>query len=660
MNGIQKFRQQYPGAYDDVPDDVLAGKLYDKFYAGNMDRADFDQRMGLYSLETHADAAAARGDTEAQKEIEDLKSSQDGSEWSIPAQALASFAEGGTFGWNQEAYAKMDETRGKGSYDDRLKAWEGEYNKISPWVRIPGNIAGGIAGTAALSGLAPALPVMAPAIKYGLLGAGEGAISGAGYSPDDRLGGAAIGGVLGGALGVAAPYLAQGVKKLWHGVTHPRKAPTQGAARLSKALTQDGDTPEALMSRYLEASKARPDASLADAGGDAVKGILEDVAQNPGAGRSIVVDRLTKKQQGQIARISSDLKSLSGTSKTAYQSVVDVMGKRAQEATPLYKEAFEFDASQSPQLVKAWEAATQTGWGKALLNSKNLKKTLQTKYGFSDHTKAPLMAVVDAWKDQADDLIGASIRKGQNHQASVLTAMKNNLLQVVDDANPAYAQARSAWAGHTQFLNQIDEGKNILSSKVSAEEFVANFAKLNGSEKEAYRLGAISTLINKMESVSYNLPDLTKALRSPAMRAKIAAMMPTEEASQKWLSRLEYEINTSETARRALGNSATARRQALRSEAEDLVRDLTIDFISGSPHGSTSIIGSVLRQGSKFVGGKVHEKSRRVLGDLLTKPHPEMNSLLSELQKQATPVDPNTLTAITAGGAQAAAPRDWE
>jgi hypothetical protein len=43
---IQEFKQQYP-AYKDIPDDVLADKLYNKFYSTAMSREDFNKKLGM-------------------------------------------------------------------------------------------------------------------------------------------------------------------------------------------------------------------------------------------------------------------------------------------------------------------------------------------------------------------------------------------------------------------------------------------------------------------------------------------------------------------------------------------------------------------------------------------------------------------------------------
>jgi hypothetical protein len=84
--------------------------------------------------------------------------------------------------------------------------------------------------------------------------------------------------------------------------------------RPRRALVRDADTPESLAARAADLYATGPGvATLADAGGENVKGLLERVAQTPGAGRTIVVPALTERQQGQMGRIVGDLGELTGT-----------------------------------------------------------------------------------------------------------------------------------------------------------------------------------------------------------------------------------------------------------------------------------------------------------------------------------------------------------
>jgi hypothetical protein len=72
----------------------------------------------------------------------------------------------------------------------------------------------------------------------------------------------------------------------------------------------------------------------ADAGGENVRGLVERVAQTPGAGRTIIKPALTERQQDQMGRFVGDLRELTGTERTAYQAVDQTLASRAKAATP--------------------------------------------------------------------------------------------------------------------------------------------------------------------------------------------------------------------------------------------------------------------------------------------------------------------------------------
>src|SRR6185312_14535730 len=154
-----------------------------------------------------------------------------------------------------------------------------------------------------------------------------------------------------------------------------------------------------------------------------------------------------------------------------------------------------------------------------------------------------------------------------------------------DAANPNYAAARSAWAGPSSYLDAIEQGKNILNNKLGAEEWRGIVAGMNPAEQEAVRIGAVSAIRSKMGNDAAKLSDLTKHLRSPEMREKVSAIMPSQEAADSWAKRLDFEIGSSELTGRALKNSATARRLAEREDANGIVGDLVLEFATGGSGG---------------------------------------------------------------------------
>ena len=600
----------------------------------------------------------------------------DGRDWKpVPASkgvmgyiddAVRSVASGVTFGYADELAAKMDELTGRGgTYEQNVARERARDAQIPAAVRIPGEVAGGIASTvaaapvaaAALPGrIAQTLRGLPEVLKYFGLGAAEGALAGAGGATEgERLSGAATGAAVGGAVGAAAPSVVRGVTTVARNVAGAVRPSSGAAADIGRAIARDETTPAALLARQTAAEAERPGvATIADAGGENVRGLVERVAQTPGAGRTQVVPALTSRQEQQADRLVTDLRTLTGTARTATQAIDDTIAARATAAKPLYDDAFKFDASASPEIVDAWKSATATGYGQALTRSKDYRLLLQTEYGIKNPADAPLMVQIDAWKRLADDTVSAAKRDAPN-RARVVGKMRDGLLEIVDEANPAYKAARNAWAGPSAYLDAIEEGRGILSSKVSADEFAAKFSKLSDADKDAQRIGAISAIISKIGNDTAKLPDITKYLRSKEMQGKIAAIMPTDAAAQAWKTRLGFEVNASELTGRALGNSATARRLAEKEDAQGIVGDLVMDSLTSSVS-TIGVLRRVLTAGPRWLRDTIRSRTDKEIADILLNPDraAELPAIIQRAQTMKRATGTRGAASATAGGVQVA------
>jgi hypothetical protein len=372
------------------------------------------------------------------------------------------------------------------------------------------------------------------------------------------------------------------------------------SADLGRAIVRDADTPAALAARLAEAQAERPGvATIADVGKENVRGLLERVAQTPGAGRTTVVPALTQRQQGQMGRLSNDLRELTGTRQTAMQAIDQTMAGQVEAAAPLYQQAYEAGdraiwspvlerLSSSPTIqaamrgaVRVWrDVAVAEGYG-GMNPGALVDRGGQLSFLNGRVPVFPNLQFWDYTKRIIDDQISTAVRAGQNQKVRTLTSLQNTLRNELDTQVPAYSQARAAWAGPARYLDAIEEGRNILSPRVAADEFAARVASLSTGEQEAIRIGAVSSIIGKMGTDAAKLGDMTKYLRSPEVRAKIAAIMPDEETAARFMQRLDFEVSASELTGRSLGNSATARRLAEGKDAESLTADLVMSALSG-------------------------------------------------------------------------------
>jgi hypothetical protein len=524
--------------------------------------------------------------------------------------AVRSIASGMTFGYADKLAAKMDELTGRGgTYEQNIKKERAKTEAIPSAIKIPGEIAGGVtaaiastpftAPAAAVTGLSK-LPGLARAM---LGGAGAGALYGAGNTDTGAVDtavsaatGAGIGAVAGGVLSSAGRV-----------VSHLRNPAGRAEIEINRALQRDNMTPQSAAS----ALKSAPgEATLADVGGENVKGLVERVAQTQGAGRTEVVPYLTERQSQQANRIADDLKSLTGSKRTAFQATTQTIAERSKDATPLYQKAYadgekviwspELERlSSAPAVQRAMKSAVSEwqdhvvadGYGSvnpgAMSDSSGILKMLNGKVPvfpnlqFWDYTKRALARSASM-----------AFSAGDTTTSRALGKIERALRSELDTAVPSYATARASWSGPSAYLDALETGKNILSRKITAEEFAASLRSAGSeSERQGIREGAVSAIIAQLESDPAKMADMTKYLRSTAMRGKVAAIMPTPRLAQEWNRRLGFEVGSSELTGRALGNSATARRLAEQQDAS-IIGDLVLDAMQGHP---TSIVTKLLK-----------------------------------------------------------------
>lgn len=615
----------------------------------------------------------------------------DGKAWQpVPAQskgvlghvddAVRSIANGLTFGYADELSAKMDELTGRGgTYEQNVAKERARDQQIPAAISIPGEIAGAVGSTvlaapaAAASGALRAAQALPAFARFGSLGAAEGALAGSGNATEgQRLQGAGTGAAIGGFVGASAPKIIDTLAKGGRAIRNALSPEANVSADLTRAIARDADDPASLMARVNDQSIDRPGiATLADAGGENVRGLVERVAQTPGAGRTQVVPALTGRQQGQAIRLSHDLRSLTGTTRTAHQAITEVTAERAAAARPLYQQAYDEGdrvlwspalerLTGAPSFQRAMRRAVQSwkdqaiadGYG-AMSPGTLVENGIIRFQGSAGVPAFPNLQFWDYTKRILDDQVRTAINSGQGQKAQALTRITQSLRDELDNLGPeTYRAARDAWAGPSRYLDAIEEGRNILRTNISSEELAASLPRMTTAEREGFRIGAIAAIIGRMGNDSAKLGDMTKYLRSPEVRAKIAAIMPNEEAAREWARRLDFEVSSSELTGRALGNSATARRLAERQDADNLAGDLVMDALTGTPQ---SFVKKVIGAGPKWLRDTLRSRADAMLADVLTNPA-RVNDLPDVLRQTGNisikPISDRTNAAVTAGGTE--------
>ncbi|HEX8542684.1 MAG TPA: hypothetical protein VF671_13365 [Pseudomonas sp.] len=582
-------------------------------------------------------------------------------------QPLVSIPENGSSAetWRQRYDANVANQRAQ------LKAGQDQH----PVASIAGSVVGGIA-PALLSG---GMSVGASAASAGarqttgramLRGAGTGAAYGALYGfgtaegdIGDRVPGALQGAALGGLVGGAVPAVIGTAKGVKNAVFNPE---VRAQAQLNRALDRDNLTPEQFRSQFDELAARQPDTAIpADAGGENVSGLVERLANTPGQARTAIVDTLNARQAGQGARVEAILQKVTGTNKSAYQATDDVLKERAATAAPLYAAAHAEDVPWSPALENLMtRPAMQSAYRDAETKAANQGRQFDGNFidiapdGSVIAKRVPKTGDLDIIKQNLDGQIETLLGSNQRSKARDIIGIKNELLGIMDASAPTYAKARASFAGHTEYANAIDNGKTLLNTGKNAEQWGAEFSRLNPSEQEATRIGVVSAITDKIRNTRGALPDIASFLRTPEGRSKIAAILPNDAARKQWTQSLDHEMQISGLTRRATGGSATARRIAEQEDASGLIEDLAVVALS-SGASTASIMHTLLRTLPRKAGAKLNERSNRVLAKALTSPD-GLNALTGVLPRAMVGGTVPAIAGVAAGqyGASAAERRN--
>jgi hypothetical protein len=309
---------------------------------------------------------------------------------------------------------------------------------------------------------------------------------------------------------------------------------------IAQALAKDGLSPE--QANIMLQKINRNELTLADVG-ENTRALLRRATAAPGMARMEAKGELAARESGRVDRVSDDLRQLMSGSKDFYTDVQDLIKQRRTDADALYEAAYAnppaFTPDTAPQLMKLREyPAFKTAMKKAekdLANRGMDPKDPQYALRGLHHTKLAL-----------DDMIGEAMRAGKNNEAATLIEMKRKLLEDLEKASPAYKTARLAYAGDSEMLTAMEEGRNVYKmSEPELRKFVNRF-KDNPSEMDSFRAGIAQGMLEKIR-VAGPVADPFKTLLSRDAEAKLRRAFRDDDAFDEFKKRLLTEQRMLET-----------------------------------------------------------------------------------------------------------------
>ncbi len=523
-----------------------------------------------------------------------------------------------TFGFGDELAGLMSQITGgdyasaKQQYLDRLAGFERQNPKAALGAQLTGGLGTGLLGGIKLAGTKLGQAAMSNLQRSGLLGrfakgagysggAGlfTGGLRGAGEAetisdiPTEAIETGVEEGVTAAIFGPIVGEFATQIPKLASFVRNAKNPEIRAAYQIERALLNSGQSKEEVAETI---ANLGDNGTLADV--DGVTSLLETLSLVEGKSQTFInKDKITTKKE--------------------------LLKLRKEQASPLYKEAFEIGIEPSETLNRIYKAVSvnddlvssikEMSKLEVLLEGKKVDPNVFTKEG--------TLPTLEGWqtiKEGLDDKIDALYRQGDSKKANKYREIRSKLLNELDTQNPIYKKARNIYAGAKQIEDVIDESKNFLNK--SSDEFIEEIAKYNPAEMEAVKVGVVQAIKDKVEKGQWT-HDAVKVFRRQDIEKKMRALFANkenpevgEELFNNFMNKIDGLSRQQQTFDAVRGNSKTAERLAkLKALEEDSFIDTVVaeSIATGSPE---FVVGrNLLRSGAEAYSEA--RKRMRPLGD---------------------------------------------
>jgi hypothetical protein len=522
----------------------------------------------------------------------------------VTPQSIGQYLQGATLNFSDELLGTLNSLFGKKPGVISQAAKESGYGDISPRqagiglerlaleqrasekpVRsIAEQVVGGAIPAIASKGTTLPLTLGKAAVQgfksgvIGGFGAGEG-------GPEQQLTSSLIGG---GAGLVAAPALQLGarvVKNVSQPILKSMFAEPDvtgleaGRNLVKEALKSDvGSVDEAINTVLQNAGKPY---TLADIGPN-TRAYLDAVNLIPSPAKQTAKKFLEQRDKGISARLTSDLQEAFGTTASFFDEFNALKAARTDLGKKMYANAFNkqvpvnrelTDLLGRPSVQQAYARGINIAQEKGI-KVPNVVVNAQGQLVTADNKLVPAVDTefLHYVKMGLDDLVytGKSPSSGiGNTQLNSIKDTRAQFLNYIDKNNPSYKSARNYWADDTATMDAMQSGRTFLKS--NPDQLKADIKKMSTSEKEAFRLGAMSDLIERVggQSTDTVVPMTANVarniLKDPKRVALIKATFPDNELGQnkfnQFIKNFQTEMEMKATSGQVLTGSQTAGRQ---------------------------------------------------------------------------------------------------
>jgi hypothetical protein len=356
--------------------------------------------------------------------------------------------------------------------------------------------------------------------------------------------------------------------------------------------------------------------TLADLGGENVRGLAGNVARAPGPSRNAMRTFYDERDAAAAARLDQDVAQYVSGGPSMHKTAVDLMEGRATAAAPLYEKAY---AANPDMASAALTEVLSTPAGKGALSAARTKMQNDRVPVSEQGANGMSLRTMDYVKRSLDDQIGAARRAGENDQARILTKLKNDFVREVDalDASGgAYAQARAAYAGPSQSLEALEAGRDLF--KMKPEQIAQDFAKLSPADQEFFRLGAADVIRERIQKTGFGGDEAKAVIKNSWMQKQLQPIFKTPEDFGRFVDAVTDERRMFEGRREVMGGSQTAGRLAEDGSGMEIAGDLAKGGVNALRSHPMAALGNVM-------------SAYRQYKDLGLRPDPALNLEIAKL-----------------------------
>lgn len=392
-------------------------------------------------------------------------------------------------------------------------------------------------------------------------GAAGGALYGAGSGVHDRAGGALQGAALGAAFGAGGQVLGEGIGRVAGGVMRSTSPQARAADYVARSMQRTGLDEQGLQAQLQRHAQMGHGAMMMDAYGDAGTDLVMGAAARPSLERNAMRQALDDRNNAAGQQATDDIwQTLTGGGRQdAGEVISDLTANSRAQAAPLYAQVDQQRLPSVPQGLRELMRRNPSLFGPA---DAAARRQVLSETGVADNVESlPLY-----WR-RLNEAIGSTVRANRvaasrgdlqaaaGSEISTLTSAARSFNDEISNLlGPTYQRAQSIYRNDRAATEALEDGVAAIGGQmndIQLAEMRTALQRMSQSEREAFRVGAISRISNMLERADTGTgrADVLRGLLgNRAQRRLLHEVFGGEQGFDDLIKRLDHQREMAQNA----------------------------------------------------------------------------------------------------------------